>query len=236
MDSESILLDRSLPVFLDERQSSLNIRITVVPKKILDLQVTDEKDPLFLYTLKVGESDFQTIKREQNLLVDFYAFPTNLKELLERCEISGNFNSTYSPPLQCHMIGNNLAIVEPGRIRNLQHLNLVLKPANDMAQKHHLAQKMKEYKKLSQELGATLEETRHSADQRIMQLEKKLDEAIKAKELLLADMAKSETMLRSQFSGQMTDEREKYLKLSRESQQQLELESKEKEKKLNFQV
>lgn len=39
----------------------------------------------FLYTLLLSESDFHTLKREQNILVDFSNFSSNLIHLWEQC-------------------------------------------------------------------------------------------------------------------------------------------------------
>ena len=44
-----------------------------------------QSDPFFLYQLEVTEADFQLLKREQALHVDFAAFPQNVLELLDLC-------------------------------------------------------------------------------------------------------------------------------------------------------
>lgn len=38
-------------------------------------QLTDESDPFFLYTLKISEEEFQAVKVDQSILVDFAEFP-----------------------------------------------------------------------------------------------------------------------------------------------------------------
>ena len=53
--------------------------------QVLEVQLTDESDPFFLYQLDIGEDDFHTLKSEQNLLVDFAHFPVKFIELLEEC-------------------------------------------------------------------------------------------------------------------------------------------------------
>ena len=40
-------------------------------EKLLHIEITDDNDPFFLYTLDVGEEDFHELKRDQSLLVDF---------------------------------------------------------------------------------------------------------------------------------------------------------------------
>jgi spindle assembly abnormal protein 6 len=49
------------------------------------MELTDEQDPLFLYTLACSEQDFHILKAEQQLLVDFQAFPQSFVELLNFC-------------------------------------------------------------------------------------------------------------------------------------------------------
>lgn len=56
-------------------------------EQALIVELTDEKDPLFLFTLECGESQFYNLKAEQNLLVDFQQFPGKFIELLEQCAI-----------------------------------------------------------------------------------------------------------------------------------------------------
>ena len=48
---------------------------------MLKLQVTSEEDPFFLHTMEVSEEDFQSLKQEQAILVDFGAFPAVVPSL-----------------------------------------------------------------------------------------------------------------------------------------------------------
>lgn len=47
--------------------------------RILRLQLTSEDDPFFLHTMEVSEEDFQTLKADQAILVDFGAFPQEVR-------------------------------------------------------------------------------------------------------------------------------------------------------------
>ena len=60
-------------------------RSTILSERLLHVEITDESDPFFLFTLDVGEEDFHELKRDQALLVDFDGFPLKFIELLERC-------------------------------------------------------------------------------------------------------------------------------------------------------
>lgn len=58
--------------------------------QVLRVQITNELDPFFLYSLEVNEDDFQSLKVDQCLLVDFATFPYKFIELLEQCIISSS--------------------------------------------------------------------------------------------------------------------------------------------------
>jgi hypothetical protein len=47
--------------------------------------VSSDDDPFFLHTLEVSEEDFQGLKADQGILVDFGNFPGKIISLLERC-------------------------------------------------------------------------------------------------------------------------------------------------------
>ena len=52
---------------------------------MLRIHISSEDDPFFLHTLEVSEDDFQTLKAEQGILVDFVNFPGKIITLLSKC-------------------------------------------------------------------------------------------------------------------------------------------------------
>lgn len=42
---------------------------------MLTLELTDEEDPFFIYTLDISEQDYHILKNEQQIMVDFQQFP-----------------------------------------------------------------------------------------------------------------------------------------------------------------
>jgi spindle assembly abnormal protein 6 len=50
--------------------------------------LSSENNSFFLHTLEVSEEDFQSLKLEQGILVDFANFPGKIISLLERCVAS----------------------------------------------------------------------------------------------------------------------------------------------------
>eukprot|EP00967_Tisochrysis_lutea_P031203 scaffold36749_cov19-Tisochrysis_lutea.AAC.2 len=53
--------------------------------QILRIHISSESDLFFLHSLEVSEEDFQSLKNEQGILVDFASFPGKVITLLDRC-------------------------------------------------------------------------------------------------------------------------------------------------------
>ncbi|XP_013408706.2 spindle assembly abnormal protein 6 homolog [Lingula anatina] len=90
------LFSRPLPVtakFAEREERKQTVLITLemhsitspIHTKELVVRLTDETDLFFLYTLRLNEEDFQSLKVQQGLLVDFSAFPQRFVDLLELC-------------------------------------------------------------------------------------------------------------------------------------------------------
>lgn len=127
----------------------------------MDIQLTDQDDPFFFFRLELGEEDFHNLKTEQNLLVDFFQFPSKLIELLEACIKHRNdetpkhvlfavdlVNIRFIARLSSETCSRNvsLAINETNSFKQINHLRLQLISGNDLAIKNHLAQVTRELK------------------------------------------------------------------------------------------
>ncbi len=55
------------------------------PAQVLRIHISSETDLFFLHTLEVSEEDFQSLKNEQGILVDFASFPVKIITLLDKC-------------------------------------------------------------------------------------------------------------------------------------------------------
>lgn len=64
-------------------------------------QIWSEQDLSSLHTLEVREDDFQTLKLEQGILVDFGGFPAKIITLLQRCLASSHEDPPRCDTLQC---------------------------------------------------------------------------------------------------------------------------------------
>lgn len=53
--------------------------------QVLRINLSSEQELTFLHTLEVGEDDFQTLKADQGILVDYGSFPGKLVSLLQKC-------------------------------------------------------------------------------------------------------------------------------------------------------
>ena len=130
----------------------------------LIIQVTNPNDPLFLYSLDLSEIEYQQLKTEQSLLVDFQNFPDFITKMFFYCK--NDKDDIYTCVLTLGGIGENnfssggagvLSVEEKTQYRKLNHLILKLQAANDITLKKYLSDVSKEYKEkfenLSQKYG-----------------------------------------------------------------------------------
>ena len=119
----------------------------------LIIQVTNPNDPLFLYSLELSELEYQQLKNEQSLLVDFQNFPDFIVQMIDCCKKYNNdkFTCVFNTGGQGenNFGSNNLGILsveEKTQYRKLSHIVLKLKAANDTTLKKYLSDLSKEYK------------------------------------------------------------------------------------------
>lgn len=152
------------------KELTITITITNVTssRQEINLTLTDEKDPLFHYSLIIGEQEFHVLKQEQSLLIDFQQFVSKFLEMIELCESGliinnnnvNNNNNYYNSQSKSGALDTNyimifhltnlseglLIVQEITRFRQLNHLILKTKSANDSVLKSYLSSKVKEYK------------------------------------------------------------------------------------------
>ncbi|KAG5462758.1 MAG: hypothetical protein BJ554DRAFT_3651 [Olpidium bornovanus] len=131
--------------------------------QVLEVQLTDETDPFFLYQLDIGEEDFHRLKNDQNLLVDFQAFPEKFIELLNHCVRHRNEDHpkfvaqlTSETSARCAVLN----VIETNTFKHIAHLSLDFIPGDDARVKQYLANLVKDYKaevsSLQQELESSV--------------------------------------------------------------------------------
>uniref|UniRef100_A0A3P8SCU9 SAS-6 centriolar assembly protein n=1 Tax=Amphiprion percula TaxID=161767 RepID=A0A3P8SCU9_AMPPE len=108
------------------------------------VRLTDNGDPYFLFNLTISEEDFQTLKVQQGLLIDFASFPQKFIELLNLCYSEQEsdsprfllYLSCQSPVLEGSA---TFTVVETNAFKHLNHLSLRLAHGSDNEVKEYLA-------------------------------------------------------------------------------------------------
>uniref|UniRef100_A0A8C3S3F9 Spindle assembly abnormal protein 6 homolog n=1 Tax=Chelydra serpentina TaxID=8475 RepID=A0A8C3S3F9_CHESE len=180
------------------------------------VRITDDADPLFLCSLAIGEEDFQSLKSQQGLLVDFSAFPQKFIDLLEQCILEQRKQVprfliqlvTSSPALDC--MPAYLNVVETNPFKHLTHLSLKLLAGSDSDIKKYLAICIKNLKALAEK-------------------SKKLDK-------LQNEWTSQTASLTNKYSQEITAEKEKVLQIQTQYQLQHEQQKKEMEATCNRKV
>ncbi|XP_032873608.1 spindle assembly abnormal protein 6 homolog isoform X1 [Amblyraja radiata] len=220
-----------------------NVRLTVgwqcssnaVHKKDLIVRLTDDTDPFFLYNLTISEDDFQSLKNQQGLLVEFSAFPQRFIELLDQCiqEQSKDVPRfmlqliTQSPALD-HMPAS-LNIIETNPFKHLTHLSLKLLPGNDNEIKKYLAVCLQNVKMENSSLQERLRRTEEDLTKRLSITQQTLAEKSKELDRLRNEWTTHTNFIANKHSQEVTTEREKALQAQTHYQQQWEQQKKETE-------
>ena len=151
-------LELNMLIKKSESNSSLELmKINIIKlfekQSRLIIQITNPSDPLFLYTLELSELEYQQLKAEQSLLVDFHNFPDFILKMFYYCK--NDKEDIYSCVFNIGGHGDNnfssntsgiLSIEEKTQYRKLNHLILKFQAANDTTLKKYLSDVSKEYK------------------------------------------------------------------------------------------
>ena len=158
-------IELNMVIIKSEKNNSIEpMKISII--KLLEkqphliIQVTNPNDPLFLYSLDLSEIEYQQLKTEQSLLVDFQNFPDFITKMFYFCK--NDKDDIYSCVLTLGGIGENnfssggngiLTVEEKTQYRKLKHLILKLQAANDLSLKKYLSDVSKEYKEKFENLS-----------------------------------------------------------------------------------
>ncbi|XP_064387182.1 spindle assembly abnormal protein 6 homolog [Halichondria panicea] len=210
----------------DDRQTTIGITVllntvtTPIHKKELLIRLTDDSDPFFLFTLALGEGDFQGLKSQQGLLVDFSAFPQKFIDLLELCIAeTGKLSPKFLLQLSLGATEGGMAVlnvVETNPFRHLNHLSLKFVPASDTYLKKYLAECLLGLKEENCYLSESLTTTRTDLSAQLAQCEETLSRRSSELESLKAQWNAHATTLSSEHSVSLSSEREKALQTQSE--------------------
>ncbi|NXD24908.1 SAS6 protein, partial [Spelaeornis formosus] len=219
----------------------LNVRVNIellsvsnpVHKKDLAVRLTDDTDPFFLYNLVISEEDFQSLKSQQGLLVDFSAFPQKFIDLLQQCIQEQNndiprflLQLVSSAPALDHA-PVSLNVVETNPFKHLTHLSLKFLPGTDAEIKKFLANCLKCLKEDKMMLEEKLKRTEEDLTRQLSYTQQSLSEKSRELDKLKNDWTSYTTALSNKHSQELTSEKERALQAQTQYQQQHEQQKKE---------
>uniref|UniRef100_A0A452F5P6 Spindle assembly abnormal protein 6 homolog n=1 Tax=Capra hircus TaxID=9925 RepID=A0A452F5P6_CAPHI len=199
------------------------------PVPDLVIRLTDDADPFFLYNLVISEEDFQSLKFQQGLLVDFLAFPQKFIDLLQQCtqEYAKEIPRFLLQLVSTEAILDNspalLNVVETNPFKHLTHLSLKLLPGNDVEIKKFLADCLK----CSKEEKLSLTQSLDDVTRQLNFTQKTLSEKIQELDKLRNEWASHTATLSNKHSQELTNEKEKALQAQVQYQQQHEQQKKD---------
>ncbi|XP_077981696.1 spindle assembly abnormal protein 6 homolog [Glandiceps talaboti] len=213
---------------------TVEIQTTTTPlhRKDLVVHLTDESDPYFLYSLSIGDEDFQSLKSQQGLLVDFTAFPQKFIDLLELCLQE---ETKDSPKFLLHLVTSggmerglaHLDVVETNPFKHLTHLSLKFIPGNDSDVKKYLATCLKKLKEEKGALENRLAATESELTHRLKQTQEALSERTIELDNMRAEWTSKASNLTAKHAQEVSAHKEKALQIQNEYQQKYEKDRKE---------
>ncbi|RUS71942.1 hypothetical protein EGW08_020301 [Elysia chlorotica] len=204
-------------------------------KKELVVKLTDDHDLFFLYTLRLAEDDFQSLKMQQGLLVDFTSFPQKFVDLLEMCIKESNKDN---PKFIIEFVssGSSLLggeaphifnIVETNPFRHLNHLSLKFLPGSDADIKSHLADCLKQMKETNSLIQHKYEHTSSDLNRQLQETKEHLANKSAELDSLKLEWSSRVTDVSSKHKEELALEREKNIQFQSSLQVRFEKERRE---------
>ncbi|XP_070688706.1 spindle assembly abnormal protein 6 homolog [Pempheris klunzingeri] len=219
----------------DCEERKANIRVTIelqlttspVHKRDLLVKLTDDIDPYLLFKLSISEEDFQSLKVQQGLLIDFASFPQKFIDLLNLCYSE---QESHSPRFLLHLSCQapvlegpaNFSVVETNAFKHLNHLSLRLAQGSDKEVKDFLAVCLSSLKAEKQALETKLKKTEEDLSRQLNYAQQTLSEKTRELDKLRSEWTSQSSCLSSRHSQELQSEREKAVELQSRLQQQTE--------------
>ena len=175
----------------------------------MEIQLTDDSDPYFLYLLEINEDEFRKLKQEQALLVDFAQFPYKVIELFELCiQSSTQPNPKFIAQLKQDSKNDTatFSLIETNSFKSIDHLSLKLSPGNDSTTKKYLGQVVKDLKAEKLKLEHKVE----SLSSRLLDAEKYANRATSTLDEVKLLHAEELNNIKLKHSSEIFAEREKF--------------------------
>ncbi|KAJ8279660.1 hypothetical protein COCON_G00067260 [Conger conger] len=218
----------------EDRRTSVRVIIELllttspVHKRDLVVRLTDDTDPYFLYNLAISEEDFQSLKVQQGLLVDFSAFPQKFIDLLNQCISEQDKDyprfllQLSSPSSVLDHSPASLNIIETNAFKHLTHLSLKLLHGTDLEIKKYLAICLSCVKEEKRLLEQKFKRTEEDLTRQLSYTQQTLAEKSRDLDRLRSEWTTQTSALSNQHCQELTSEREKALELQTALQQQSE--------------
>ncbi|XP_026179540.1 spindle assembly abnormal protein 6 homolog isoform X2 [Mastacembelus armatus] len=217
----------------EDRKANIRVSIELqlitspVHKRDLLVRLTDDIDPYFLFSLSISEEDFQSLKVQQGLLIDFASFPQKFIDLLNLCYSEQESNhprfllqlSCQSPVLEGPA---NFSVVETNAFKHLNHLSLRLAQGSDKEVKDYLAVCLSSLKAEKNALEMKLKKTEDDLSRQLSCAQQTLSEKTKELDKLHSEWTSQTNSLSSRYSQELRSEREKAVEFQSRLQQQTE--------------
>ena len=179
MAAEGIFFKKEINLQISGKNEKTKQQVVVEIRKLknLEIQLTMESNPLFLYYLNFGEEEFHAIKTAQTLLIDYHQFPFKVVELLEMViDQSSELHPKFTCILDHCADAWKFSIVEANSFKNITHLCLDFTPGDDSTTKIYLASVVKDLKDERFRTNSVLNATKDSMEKYANQLTQKLIE------------------------------------------------------------
>ncbi|XP_013186836.1 spindle assembly abnormal protein 6 homolog [Amyelois transitella] len=168
--------------------------ITVTVDKVfeadsLKISLSDEDDPSFLCILHITRLDYEDLKKQQGLLIDFDNFPSQLVRLFQQCAA----NNMFMIMQQTNPVQYYFEIIEHNEFKRLVHLSLRTGPATDADIKQHMAETILNLKKSLSSLKSSASSTDMMWSDKCANLEHKIHDLTLAVSKMEEDKLRRET-------------------------------------------
>ena len=196
-----------------ERRSPLQVSVTSsssAASRGVSIVLTDPGDYFCYFSVSLQEEDFNSLKAQQGLLVDFSQFGVMVTQLLDKCREETNsqqpkfilvLNQTQQPPC--------LEFTELNMFKHLIHLSLVLVRATDSQLKDYLVLRLSQLTKEKEEEAAGQQQQITDLQQKLSFTSEQLQEATVQLEQLRRELNTQATSLETRHSRSVETEKEK---------------------------
>ncbi|XP_045536523.1 spindle assembly abnormal protein 6 homolog [Papilio machaon] len=155
----------------------------------LILTLSDDEDPCFLFKICITRCDYEDLKKQQGLLIDFDNFPSQIVRLLQQCASNNMFLIIH----QLNPIKYNFEIVEHNEFKRLVHLSLSTGPATDSDIKQHMAETISNLKKNLAAVKSSSTSTEAILNDKILKMEGKIHDLTHTVSKMEEDKLRRET-------------------------------------------